>query len=60
MFAGLHFTGSTAVFNEILYKTATNLQKGLYLSYPRIGTNSHHTRERERKRKRARAREMYD
>jgi 1-pyrroline-5-carboxylate dehydrogenase len=36
MFAGLHFTGSTAVFNDILFKTATNLQKGLYLSYPRI------------------------
>jgi hypothetical protein len=35
-FAGLHFTGSTSVFNEILVRTTANLQRGLYLSYPRI------------------------
>jgi len=35
-FSGLHFTGSTAVFNGILFKTATNLNKNLYKTYPRI------------------------
>lgn len=38
-FAGLHFTGSTDVFNGIMYKTATNLNNKLYKSYPRIGRN---------------------
>jgi len=33
-FAGLHFTGSTAVFNELNQKIANNLSK--YRSYPRI------------------------
>jgi len=35
-FAGLHFTGSTDVFNGIMHQTAVNLNKGLYLGYPRI------------------------
>eukprot|EP01133_Synstelium_polycarpum_P019068 gene19068-22833_t len=35
-FAGLHFTGSTGVFNGIYQKTASNLANGLYRSYPRI------------------------
>eukprot|EP01132_Coremiostelium_polycephalum_P000792 gene792-984_t len=35
-FAGLHFTGSTGVFNGIYKKTADNLVKGLYRGYPRI------------------------
>jgi len=35
-FAGIHFTGSTEVFNGIMHKTATNLQSGLYKSYPRM------------------------
>jgi len=35
-FAGLHFTGSTEVFNGIMYKTALNLNKRLYKSYPRM------------------------
>jgi len=35
-FAGLHFTGSTGVFNGIMAKTAENLKKGLYKGYPRI------------------------
>ncbi len=36
MFAGLHFTGSTGVFNGINSLTAENLSKGLYKAYPRI------------------------
>eukprot|EP01111_Echinosteliopsis_oligospora_P003226 TRINITY_DN1516_c0_g1_i1.p1 TRINITY_DN1516_c0_g1~~TRINITY_DN1516_c0_g1_i1.p1 ORF type:complete len:546 (-),score=182.64 TRINITY_DN1516_c0_g1_i1:53-1690(-) len=35
-FAGLHFTGSTEVFNEIMHKTSTNTQAGLYRGYPRM------------------------
>ncbi|GAM19558.1 hypothetical protein SAMD00019534_027330 [Acytostelium subglobosum LB1] len=35
-FAGLHFTGSTGVFNGIYQKTAANLASGLYRGYPRI------------------------
>ncbi|KYR02123.1 putative delta-1-pyrroline-5-carboxylate dehydrogenase [Tieghemostelium lacteum] len=35
-FAGLHFTGSTGVFNGIYQKTAANLSAGLYKGYPRI------------------------
>jgi len=35
-FGGLHFTGSTNVFNDILYKSSENLKKGLYKGYPRI------------------------
>jgi len=35
-FAGLHFTGSTGVFNNIMFKTAQNLNNNLYKSYPRI------------------------
>lgn len=35
-FAGIHFTGSTEVFNSILYKTALNTNAKLYKSYPRI------------------------
>lgn len=37
-FAGLHFTGSTEVFNTLLQKTTENLSKGLYKAYPRMGT----------------------
>eukprot|EP01113_Clastostelium_recurvatum_P046341 TRINITY_DN810_c0_g1_i2.p1 TRINITY_DN810_c0_g1~~TRINITY_DN810_c0_g1_i2.p1 ORF type:complete len:585 (+),score=185.22 TRINITY_DN810_c0_g1_i2:103-1755(+) len=35
-FAGLHFTGSTEVFNGILQKTSNNLAAGLYKGYPRM------------------------
>jgi len=35
-FAGLHFTGSTDVFNGIMFKTAQNLNNKLYRGYPRI------------------------
>jgi 1-pyrroline-5-carboxylate dehydrogenase len=35
-FAGLHFTGSTEVFNGIMFQTATNLNNKMYRSYPRI------------------------
>jgi len=35
-FAGLHFTGSTEVFNGIMQKTTENLTKGLYKGYPRL------------------------
>ncbi|KAF2073769.1 hypothetical protein CYY_004903, partial [Polysphondylium violaceum] len=35
-FSGLHFTGSTGVFNGIYQKTASNLVSGLYRGYPRI------------------------
>jgi len=35
-FAGLHFTGSTDVFNGIMFKTAQNLNNKLYKGYPRI------------------------
>lgn len=35
-FGGLHFTGSTGVFNGIMFKTAQNLNNRLYRSYPRI------------------------
>eukprot|EP01116_Phalansterium_solitarium_P015724 TRINITY_DN34_c0_g1_i1.p1 TRINITY_DN34_c0_g1~~TRINITY_DN34_c0_g1_i1.p1 ORF type:complete len:586 (-),score=221.26 TRINITY_DN34_c0_g1_i1:1808-3526(-) len=35
-FAGLHFTGSTDVFNGIMFKTAQNLNNRLYRNYPRI------------------------
>jgi len=35
-FAGLHFTGSTDVFNGILFKTAVNTNNKLYKGYPRI------------------------
>eukprot|EP01112_Ceratiomyxa_fruticulosa_P017627 TRINITY_DN552_c0_g1_i3.p1 TRINITY_DN552_c0_g1~~TRINITY_DN552_c0_g1_i3.p1 ORF type:complete len:551 (-),score=135.21 TRINITY_DN552_c0_g1_i3:128-1780(-) len=35
-FAGLHFTGSTEVFNGILQKTSNNLASGVYRGYPRI------------------------
>jgi len=35
-FAGIHFTGSTGVFNGIMYKTAMNLNSKMYLGYPRI------------------------
>jgi len=35
-FAGIHFTGSTDVFNGIMFKAATNLNNKLYKSYPRI------------------------
>eukprot|EP01114_Cavostelium_apophysatum_P021305 TRINITY_DN739_c0_g1_i1.p1 TRINITY_DN739_c0_g1~~TRINITY_DN739_c0_g1_i1.p1 ORF type:complete len:552 (-),score=153.58 TRINITY_DN739_c0_g1_i1:52-1707(-) len=35
-FAGIHFTGSTGVFNNIMFKTAQNLSKNLYRGYPRI------------------------
>jgi len=35
-FAGLHFTGSTEVFNGILQKTTQNLTNGLYKGYPRM------------------------
>jgi 1-pyrroline-5-carboxylate dehydrogenase len=39
-FAGLHFTGSTEVFNGIMHKTTQNLTNGLYKGYPRMGTYS--------------------
>lgn len=35
-FAGLHFTGSTEVFNGIMHKTTQNLTNGLYKGYPRL------------------------
>jgi 1-pyrroline-5-carboxylate dehydrogenase len=35
-FGGLHFTGSTDVFNGILFKTAVNTNNKLYKNYPRI------------------------
>jgi 1-pyrroline-5-carboxylate dehydrogenase len=35
-FAGLHFTGSTDVFNGIMFKVAQNLNNRLYRSYPRM------------------------
>jgi len=35
-FAGLHFTGSTDTFNNIMFKAAQNLNKKLYISYPRM------------------------
>jgi len=35
-FAGIHFTGSTDTFNSIMFKTANNLNKRLYISYPRM------------------------
>jgi 1-pyrroline-5-carboxylate dehydrogenase len=35
-FAGLHFTGSTEVFNTLLHKTTQNLSLGLYRGYPRM------------------------
>jgi len=35
-FAGIHFTGSTDVFNGIMFKTASNLNKKLYKGYPRM------------------------
>jgi 1-pyrroline-5-carboxylate dehydrogenase len=35
-FAGLHFTGSTKVFNGIMFQTANNLNSGLYKGYPRM------------------------
>jgi len=35
-FAGIHFTGSTDTFNSIMFKTATNLNNRLYVSYPRM------------------------
>jgi 1-pyrroline-5-carboxylate dehydrogenase len=35
-FAGLHFTGSTEVFNTLLNKTTQNLSTGLYKGYPRM------------------------
>jgi len=35
-FGGIHFTGSTDVFNGIMFKTATNLNNKLYKGYPRI------------------------
>jgi 1-pyrroline-5-carboxylate dehydrogenase len=35
-FAGVHFTGSTGTFNDIMFKTAQNMKNGLYRSYPRM------------------------
>jgi 1-pyrroline-5-carboxylate dehydrogenase len=35
-FAGIHFTGSTAVFRGMWQTIGTNLAKGRYQSYPRI------------------------
>jgi len=35
-FAGLHFTGSTSTFNSIMYRSAQNLNSGLYAHYPRM------------------------
>lgn len=34
--AGLHFTGSTAVFNNISFQIASNVKNGVYKNYPRI------------------------
>ncbi|GGB82145.1 1-pyrroline-5-carboxylate dehydrogenase [Flavobacterium suaedae] len=35
-FAGIHYTGSTAVFNAIWSKIGQNMGKGIYKTYPRI------------------------
>jgi len=35
-FAGLHFTGSTAVFNSLMQKVSNNLAAGKYKGYPRM------------------------
>ncbi len=35
-FAGIHFTGSTGVFNSFWDDIGTNVKKGVYRSYPRI------------------------
>jgi 1-pyrroline-5-carboxylate dehydrogenase len=35
-FAGIHFTGSTEVFNGIMQKAASNLSAGKYRGYPRM------------------------
>src|SRR5690606_10098456 len=35
-FAGIHYTGSTAVFNGIWAKIGNNMGKGIYKTYPRI------------------------
>ena len=35
-FAGIHYTGSTAVFNGIWAKIGQNMGKGIYKTYPRI------------------------
>lgn len=35
-FAGIHFTGSTGVFNSFWDDIGTNVRKGIYRSYPRI------------------------
>lgn len=34
--AGIHFTGSTGVFNDLWFGVGQNVKKGLYKSYPRI------------------------
>jgi len=35
-FGGIHFTGSTGVFNSFWDNIGTNVRKGIYKSYPRI------------------------
>ncbi len=35
-FAGIHFTGSTGVFNSFWKQIGDNINKGKYISYPRI------------------------
>ena len=35
-FSGIHYTGSTAVFNAIWSKIGQNMGKGIYKTYPRI------------------------
>ena len=35
-FTGIHFTGSTGVFNSFWEQIGSNVNKGKYLSYPRI------------------------
>ncbi|OIQ22565.1 MAG: 1-pyrroline-5-carboxylate dehydrogenase [Flavobacterium sp. MedPE-SWcel] len=35
-FAGVHYTGSTAVFNGIWAKVGENMGKGIYKTYPKI------------------------
>ncbi len=35
-FTGIHFTGSTGVFNSFWDEIGTNVRKGVYRSYPRI------------------------
>ena len=35
-FAGLHFTGSTPVFNEIWERVGNNLRRNVYRTYPRL------------------------